>query len=113
MSEPKWTPGPWIADDLFMENGNHVRVGTNNGRFDYFLSSTTICECFVSDDLDDDNPRIGIVTAERNARLLAAAPKLYDALNRLICALDAGDHPPHDSCLRVDARAALAKACGE
>ena len=82
MSEPAFTPGPWIADDFCEENDQCTRVGTYDGTPTYYHRTTTIayCQTNFGDDLDDNGPEIGIVTAEANARLVAAAPDLYRAM---------------------------------
>jgi hypothetical protein len=90
MSEPKWTPGPWSAT-------KHGDIWQIDAATDAVV---TTAFCYAPQ-------------TEANARLVALSPRLYDALNRLIQALDAGDRPPHDSCLRVEARAALAEAIRE
>lgn len=97
MSKTKFTPGPW-------------KLHPNN---DYIFS-------FKS--LDDwDNPRPICSPAviykeneenEANARLIAAAPELYDAVKELLYALQ-DDENWRTSGVYEDAEAALAKARGE
>ena len=112
MSAPKWTPGPWIADDVFMQNGHCVRVGTYNGDKHYYHASVTLCECYISDKDSDDNPRISIIAAERNARLMATAPELYNALDAIIAADERGQGLPFAEAI-AHALVIMSKARGE
>ena len=59
MSEPAWTPGPWEAECFMVKGGGYVITQTG-------YSSTL--------------PRSRSHEAEANARLIAAAPSLYEAL---------------------------------
>ena len=121
MSEPKWTPGPWIADDIFMQSDHRVRVSYYNGQHDYYHNCPTICECFLTEEGDDDKPPIGLVAAEANANLISAAPELYEALKACRHALAAARNEFLDmrreiteeaKSIIATADAALAKARG-
>ena len=94
MTETRWTPGPWKVNPKTPST-----VVTPDGMISVSWSST-----------DGHYERL----AEANANLIAAAPDLYDALDRCLnfientegeigATLECGDK----------ARAALAKACGE
>lgn len=72
------TPGPWIADDFCEDSGQATRLGSYGGHEHYYHSTTTLAyfQTTDADDLQPGQPRVGIITAERNARLAAAAPQL-------------------------------------
>ena len=99
MSAPKHTPGPWITDDK--QSGDVFRyVMPENG------SVLPICR------LDVDR-----FEAEANARLIAAAPELLEALEAMLshtADLDPmqGFRPEEDFSAVKQARAAIAKATG-
>lgn len=97
MSAPQFTPGPWhVILDAF-----HV----GNKRVASFHPSA-IAKVY-GDEPKDDDPK-----STANARLIAAAPELYEALEALLpenCGRNAGT----EAKARVNARAALAKARGE
>ena len=86
MSEPKWTPGPWIEE----EDGLEVRAASN-----YKMVAATL----------------GSEERLANANLIAAAPELYEALE-IICRFSL---PKGGDQIVAFAQAfkALAKARGE
>ena len=92
---PMWTPGPWHH-----HGPGSVRVC--DGGHDLEAGCWTIAEAEI----------IGVEreTAEANARLIAAAPELYEALDWL-CAYAEESTKPGEAYLQM-ARAALAKARG-
>ena len=55
----------------------------------------------------DDYPKMGKIVGEANARLIAAAPELLEALEWAV------DNPHDDAYWISQARAAIAKATGE
>jgi hypothetical protein len=82
----KHTPGPWTAKanlDVVDSNGERVaRLASTRGKYEY---------------------------EEINARLIAAAPELLDALQELVNGPECGgDH----GAMYRNARAAIAKATG-
>jgi len=102
MSDTPWTKGPWDVYPLDLGGGRHwfVKVGPHE----------------VIDIHEDDN-------GEANTRLIAAAPELAEALEKLIeyeparaeIRPDAKGDRQHAEAVAVfaAARAALAKARGE
>ena len=104
MNETKWTPGPWVQD-----NPNYTLVAELvNGVYEY------IADCGTS---LIDRPQ---EECEANARLISAAPELYEALEKFRLRADAiVAAQGGDIILRVPttviatAAAALARARGE
>lgn len=86
-----YTPGPWFADSSF-------------------VGSRSIDRFFVKCN-SKDLPG-GVAEAEANARLIAAAPDLLDALQKLVRAIDRlpGNNPLDG--LADEARDAINKATG-
>lgn len=88
MSEAKHTPGPWRKSGVIIKGANGEAV------------------CFLSQRNDDHRKPDGEL--EANARLIAAAPKLLEALEVIVAAFD-GDIA---DALKA-AQAAIAEAKGE
>lgn len=88
MSEFKGTPGPW-----HIANGIQVRSNKHQ-----------IAKVWM----------FGYGTGEANARLIAAAPELLEAVALLVSMAESGmpDLNPHDEFIMETARAAIAKAIG-
>lgn len=86
LTQAKHTPGPWVV----RETSTHVTVVGANG-----------------DALFHDDKRIPLVLDD--ARLIAAAPELLEALNQAIAWID-GERTPINAL--AHARAAIAKATG-
>ena len=74
------TPGPWVASDMNTDSSSPVAVWQHDGRSDFYLRCSQICECFV----DDDGGPVHVVQAEANARLIAAAPDMFSILQRVV-----------------------------
>jgi len=101
MTETKWTPGPWF----------HSRAKTPvDGEYDWCVGAEidgrkhVLIEAFgrVAEDVRP--------TAEANARLISAAPDLYEALENVM--REFGPGTMSDAAFN-GACAALAKARGE
>jgi len=87
MSEPKWTPGPW---SYFKDT---CRVCDEEGTAEFVISGPP-------------GGRHGQFSNEADARLIAAAPDLYDVLYAMMFAY------ADDEVWKQEAYAALAKAEG-
>lgn len=119
--KPAFTPGPWVADDFCMQDGRQVRVGTTDGSPHYYHRTATICEAYVKhprlgDEMDVGEPAIGIITAEANARLIAAAPDLYaaaDEAHAFLSIIPPTSRTAEAHALVAKLRAALSLARGE
>ena len=94
MEQTQHTPGPWVfTPEVNMAGMRYVRQAPEaNG-------SNEICRV--------EGWRDGI--GEANARLIAAAPELLEALQKLVRAIDRMPSNPADG-LADEARAAIAKA---
>jgi hypothetical protein len=111
MSEAKHTPGPWFIDESkgpILQGGAKATVGVwAQARFDEACDSD-------DDEIEPEDEKWvcgawGTLSHEdiANARLIAAAPDLLEALEDLLSGRDS------DIDWRVAARAAIAKAKGE
>ena len=104
MSKAKHTEGPWTLRPLNEEIGEYEIVGPRHsdetGESEYIA---VVCG--------------GLPESEANARLIAAAPELLEALEELLSAVDkaCGTAIPRGSfsAARKAARDAIAKATGE
>ena len=102
-NEPKWTPGTWEARCFLVLGGTRM--------------TDRICHVGTSTSLPPSRSR----ESEANARLIAAAPDMYEALrksaegweNAIEMGIIAPQHITSATVLRDEARAALAKARGE
>lgn len=94
----KHTPGPWWlqADGV----GWYVECTPERGH----------SVAYVRAEVEEDDPDTPDAEKEANARLIAAAPDLLDALKEL---LDQDEHGEDEIWVRNKARAAIAKATGE
>ena len=63
------TPGPWVIRDA------NDRRASYDGHFDVVSDGLTVCTCWLAADKSE--------TGEENARLIAAAPELAEALTDL------------------------------
>jgi hypothetical protein len=107
MSETPWTPGPWVVDTDWPNNRHHACEIISGGIGHPFHEHRALANVVVKVD-GGSYPR-----GEANARLIAAAPELAEALDNIMMALDL----PGDHCELANAKrqaiAALAKARGE
>lgn len=92
MSETKWTPGKWVA----VPDPNAFAID------DY-------CVGVEGGDKIDEIATCG----ERNARLIAASPELYEALANVVAEYDEEDNGRSLRWAVDSARDVLAKARGE
>jgi hypothetical protein len=104
---PKWkypfTPGPWIAHtEILTPGGLHVAGRSPSVRKDSHIVAG------VGRFLDERLNHAKCPEAEANARLIAAAPELYRALDDLVAECPA----PSEQTITI-ARKALAKAVAE
>lgn len=101
MSGAKHTPGPWATDEAD-HTEPYQDITIRAGR-------RSICRVWI-----DDAPVHDYNNEQRvNARLIAAAPELLEALKRLTTAIDHATELHRFSTLWDDARAAIAKATGD
>ena len=106
MKNAKYTPGPWKVEVWDYSNAKVPRKELNI-QTESNLLATLQC------DFDENNSYvISKPEAEANARLMAAAPELLEALERLYAAfLDCDGR--EEGIAAGTARAAIAKAKGE
>lgn len=99
------TPGPWHIEKwnpqaIFSRIGTHVASATHgDGRNAFSIGKLT-------DSCQNDDP-------EANARLIAAAPDLFDLAERVWQAHERGCQFPADLSIPGACQAAIAKAKGE
>ena len=117
MSAPQFTPGPWFYgdEDEAIVGVEYVQVHAGQYGEPSFRSVASVEAAFNPETgrwhpLDDET--------RANANLIAAAPKMYEALDALLDEIDTtlswDDEPTASWDDRVaKARAALAKARGE
>lgn len=98
----RYTPGPWMVDDE-QEDANRLYVR--------HVDSGRICQCFANCLVTTD------AELAANARLIAAAPELLEALQSIEHALRMGFSAAtvldENSPIRDGIRAAIAKAVGD
>lgn len=92
MSERKHTPGPWRLSGHSEDSPEKLSVEDGYG---YFIAEVDFG-----------------LAQKANARLIAAAPELLEALESILASSDAGNAAILDR-LTSKARAAIAKATGE
>ena len=98
-----FTPGPWL-----------LRTTPTSAGLCHIVSAANWRGAFIYGDgirkgVDDALPKAQELAA--NARLIAAAPDLLEALKWMVLRTEGGEYPD-GKCLE-DARAAIAKATGE
>lgn len=97
MSEAKHTPGPWKRNDFLDLKEISLKAIT--------CERLGFCVTFIN---TDDKLRVG--EADANARLIAAAPELLEALQAIMEDMDSEFGTDYDY---NKARAAIAKANGK
>lgn len=114
MNAPKFTPGPW---ESMCEDVDGVRpLGDDGIRFCRVFEKSHSCGAWYRGDVCNVHAATnirGITVAERNAnaRLIAAAPELYEALSEALWMIMQHEGTSDANDRTVDAaRAALAKA---
>jgi len=119
-----WTPGPWITDSFFCDGDHALRIAMPNVRT---MPGATIAMAEHNwHDAERGERRISWKEATANARLIAAAPDLLEALEELVGEDLCGDVNPDNAtretefyrpviswAMRHRARTAIAKARGE
>lgn len=101
MTEPKFTPGPWFSNRqrvYWKKPDKDLPLGT--------LPNGQICTCKSAEDWPECDAE-----ARANARLIATAPEMYDALYSVCVACKMRDH--ETECKLCTVEAALRKARGE
>lgn len=102
MSERKWTPGPW---EVSGDNGRILSHWDGIGYWEIANAAPTGFEGDSGKTYSAGGDR------EANARLISAAPDLFEALEALFNAIDSSvDLTPE---VMMSARAALSKAKGD
>ena len=108
MSEAKFTPGPWIVDSKWPAHRSHHCISAAVGQPREHRAMAQVVT-----NIDGEPYSEGMA----NARLISAAPDLYEALENAVFQIEY----PHDKFKETGtgnhaltaARAALAKARGE
>lgn len=113
MSAPAFTPGPWHVSngkDVFADLGAQAADGRRTEENDAWQ----IADCGQGISfIGGIESELSGTEQRANARLIAAAPELYDALRAFVTAIEADSEPlPGTRWHRelMAARAALAKA---
>lgn len=81
MVEADWSGGPWQSQHEYDMDGVKTIIGDIDGPDDGRFHYTAICEI-------DPNGSMSDARACANARLIAAAPDLFEALNALLATYD-------------------------
>jgi hypothetical protein len=107
MGSAKHTPGPWSVSGAH-RRGYEAEVIVERNPDPKAHSAITVCDV-----PNPTNLLIDDATAQANARLIAAAPELLEALGDLMRDAKACDHTANPMvCRWCFARAAIAKAEG-
>lgn len=99
MPEHKHTPGPWSVAGVTIYSLNKNEVNRFDAR--------------VQQGWDDSQERTSRAECEANARLIAAAPDLLEALEAMLEAYDDGVGKDWERPYWLKAHAAIAKATGQ
>lgn len=107
MITSKHTPGPWLYGDY-----NELRADRPND--DECILIATVCDAPFGLDYGNQRTRPHAAgEAQANARLIAAAPELLEALEAFMNACRVDGVPLGWGLVEHNARAAIAKAKGE
>lgn len=110
MSKNGWTPGPWVVDREWPNNKvrGHTAISGSVGKPNEHRAMVQVVTSF-----DGDPYRQG----DANARLIAAAPELAEALSDFLenplFQVGVGGNPNAVDAMLSSARLALSKARGE
>jgi len=100
MTETKWTPGPWHRAE---EHESMVQIQQVNPP--YVIVGRALGSIVLA---PESSKRVQFDVMQANAALMAAAPDLYEALERLV-----HEFAPESMEAWNQARASLARARGE
>ena len=107
-TEKPFTPGPWSVESPFGNDDLAIVADADREVYDWNI----LASCFSSD--GDGEPAIPVAEMQANARLIAASPDLYEALDLLLKTIDPGQWPSDEMVSALHAgTVALAKARGE
>ena len=105
MNEAKHTPGPWYLEEVGYSSSSYYIRGSFDSGARHTIGKGAVAHI----------PRSTVNPMEANARLIAAAPELLEALKEVTEILDEvlgfGTEPSHGN-IAAKARAAIAKATG-
>ena len=105
MNEAKHTPGPWHLEEMGYNSSSYYIRGSSESGDRLTIGKGAVAHI----------PRSTVNPMEANARLIAAAPELLDALRGLLALEEENlrGYDDIDVCAEVQfARAAIAKATG-
>jgi hypothetical protein len=101
-TDAKFTPGPWDVESPFGDEALAIVANADKPTYAWKI----VASCFSKDEYDDENG-VPLLEHNANARLIAAAPEMYEALRSIADSVHA------DSGSRKTSFKALAKARGE
>lgn len=103
--ETTFTPGPWVCIEVRTSCGRAFRIGKGE-----MIEGGPSGGCIIYDDYGH-----GKNERESNARLIAAAPELYEALSRALAGWGLEKSEPGLNLMEIEKqmKTALARARGE
>ncbi|RQR97029.1 MULTISPECIES: hypothetical protein [unclassified Burkholderia] len=112
MSEPKFTPGPWVAIPQFIRltSGAHQPI-FKDGLWGVLPEADVERLPIATVDCGDDHHAPTRAGAEFDAHLIAAAPELFEACQMMLVCMSLANWEGDFAAEK--ARAAIAKALGE
>jgi hypothetical protein len=93
-----YTPGPWYVEAVMGDDPHEICIDSREGR-----GTPEVIASVVWDD-EDPHPVLGLAEANANARLIAAAPDLLQALKAVVAISDR-KHDAWDAAHAVIAKA--------